>query len=259
MFSLPAYLARLNYTGPTEPTLETLCAIHRQHLLTVPFENLDIHLGRKIILDEDHLFDKIVNQRRGGYCYELNGLFAVALCTLGFNVTLLSAGVWNGSRFGPQADHLCLLIQLAEPWLADVGFGDCALEPLRLNDSNEQPRGPHRSYRLDPDGDNSYIMYERLEVSEWVKGYRFSLQPLQLYDFTFGNHYKQTSPDTHFTQKRICTRATLTGRLTLSDFKFIQTIEGQRTERVMANETEWHSVLKEYFDIVFGKETLVNK
>jgi N-hydroxyarylamine O-acetyltransferase len=252
MFNLPAYLARLNYTGPTEPTLETLVTIHRQHLLTVPFENLDIHLGRKIILDEDHLFNKIVNQRRGGYCYELNGLFAVALRQLGFTVTLLSAGVWNSeqSRFGPQADHLCLLIQLNEPWLADVGFGDCALEPLRLNDRNEQLRGPQRVYRLEPESDNGYIMHERRDAGEWAKGYRFSLQPMRLYDFTYGNHYMQTSPDTHFTQKRICTRATPNGRLTLSDFKFIQTIAGQRTERLLANETEWHSVLKEHFDIV---------
>lgn len=250
MFSLLTYLARLNYTGPTEPTLETLRALHRQHLYTVPFENLDIHLGHPIVLDEDSLFDKIVNHRRGGYCYELNGLFAVALRALGFNVTLLSAGVWTGNRFGPQADHLCLLIQLDEPWLADVGFGDSAIEPLRVNERGEQPSGPHRTYRLDQDGDSRYLMYERRDEGDWEKGYRFSLQPMELYDFTYGNHYMQTSPDTHFTQKRICTRATPTGRLTLSDFKFIQTVDGQRTERQLADESEWCDVLKENFNIV---------
>jgi len=249
MFLLPAYLARLNYTGPTEPTLETLQALHRQHLFTVPFENLNIHLKRPILLDEESLFDKIVIHRRGGYCYELNGLFAIALRQLGFDVTMLSAGVWGGGRFGPPADHLCLLVQLDEPWLADVGFGDCALEPLRLNERGEQPRGLQRTYRLEQEGECQYIMSESRDEDDWEKGYRFSLQPMELYDFIYGNHYMQTSPDSHFTQKRVCTLATPTGRVTLSDLKFIQTVDGQRTEKQLADETEWRVVLKEYFEI----------
>jgi N-hydroxyarylamine O-acetyltransferase len=249
MFSLPVYFARLNYMGPTAPTLATLRALHRQHMLTVPFENLDIHLKRPILLDDASLFDKIVTRNRGGYCYELNGLFAIALRQLGFNVSLHSAGVWNGERFGPHADHLCLLVHLDERWLVDVGFGDSAIEPLRLDERGEQPRGPHRTYRLDLASDNRYIMVERHADGEWHNGYRFSLQPMELFDFTYGNHYMQTSPDSHFTQKRVCSRATLQGRITLSDFNFIQTIDGQRTERQLADEGEWREVLKDHFAI----------
>jgi len=155
-----AYLDRLSYTGPTAPTLETLRALHLAHLYAVPFENLDIHIGRKIILDEEKLFDKIVSHRRGGFCYELNGLFAALLRALSFDVTLLAAGVWNlaHQRFDPEFDHLCLLVRLEERWLADVGFGDTFREPLRLDDPGEQIQNG-KAYRIERDGD-WWIMHE---------------------------------------------------------------------------------------------------
>ena len=123
---LGAYLDRIGYTGTPDATIETLRALHVAHLLSVPFENLDIHLGRTIVLDESHLFEKIVRQRRGGFCYELNGLFAGMLRALGFRVTMLSAGVARKSGgFGPEFDHMTLTVDVGEEqWLADVGFGD---------------------------------------------------------------------------------------------------------------------------------------
>lgn len=251
MLDLPAYLARIGYAGPLEPGRETLRGLHRQHMLTVPFENLDIHLGRPIVLDEARFFDKIVCGRRGGYCYELNGLFAAALRQLGFAVRLHSAGVWDSTagRFGPEGDHLCLLVQLDEPWLADVGFGDSALEPLRLDERGEQPGGPGRAYRLERDGD-CCIMLERRHGGGWDNGYRFSLRPLRLYDFTYANHFMQTSPDTSFTKKRVCTLATPAGRLTLTDYRLIATADGRRTERPVEGESEWRAILREQFGIV---------
>src|SRR5215212_1339106 len=109
---LQAYLQRINYRGGRAPTAATLRDLHRAHLLAVPFENLDIHLGRPILLGQDALFDKIVRRRRGGFCYELNGLFAGLLRELGFEVTLLAAGVARADGgFGPEFDHLTLLVQ----------------------------------------------------------------------------------------------------------------------------------------------------
>src|SRR5206468_7848795 len=106
------YLQRINYRGEQTPTAATLRELHRAHLLTAPFENLDIHLGRPILIDQDVLFDKIVRRRRGGFCYELNGLFALLLRGLGFEVTLLSAGVARANGdFGPDYDHLTLLVE----------------------------------------------------------------------------------------------------------------------------------------------------
>jgi N-hydroxyarylamine O-acetyltransferase len=134
------YLKRIRFSATPGadglgPTLPTLQALHRAHMLAVPFEDLSIHIGQPIILQEDALFDKIVRRRRGGFCYELNGLFAALLRHLGYRVTLLSAGVARSAGgFGPEFDHLTLLVhQLAgADWLADVGFGDSFVQPRAL-------------------------------------------------------------------------------------------------------------------------------
>ena len=126
MVDMDGYLERIGYSGSATPNAQTLCKIHRAHLFTVPLENLDIGWGRDIRLDEEGFVRKIVERRRGGFCYELNGAFAVLLRALGFRVTLLSARVPSeDAKYGPEFDHLVLRVDLEEPWLADVGFGDC--------------------------------------------------------------------------------------------------------------------------------------
>jgi len=245
--NLQAYLQRINYTGPLDLTAETLRALHQAHLLAVPFENLDIHLGRPIIPDETAFFHKIVEQRRGGFCYELNGLFAALLRELGFDVTLLSARVARaGGGFGPEFDHLTLLVQLEERWLADVGFGESFRESLRLDDPGEQVQALG-TYRLTHDGDD-WTYWERDETTGWQAQYRFTFQPRQLIDFAEMCHYMQTSPESHFTQKRICSRATPEGRVSLSDMRLIITTHGQRQERELTSQ-EYKSALGEYFGI----------
>ena len=141
------YLERIGYSGSREPTVETLRQLHRVHMLSVPFENLDIHLGYPIGLSLPSFFDKIVRRRRGGFCYELNGLFGWLLEQLGFKVVMLSVRVFNGTQPGPEFDHLILLIKLEENLIADVGFGDSFLEPLLLDTSEEDVQFD-RSYRL---------------------------------------------------------------------------------------------------------------
>ena len=125
MVDVAAYLDRIGYRGATDPTAENLRALQSAHLFSVPFENLDISLGRKITVQQESILNKVVGLRRGGFCYELNGAFAALLREFGFDVTLLSARVAraNGGE-GPEFDHLTLLVDVAEPWLADVGFED---------------------------------------------------------------------------------------------------------------------------------------
>jgi N-hydroxyarylamine O-acetyltransferase len=243
-----AYLSRINYSGPTTPTVYTLRAIHRAHLLTVPFENLDIPLGRKILLDEAAILRKVVEQRRGGFCYELNVAFAALLRTLGFQTTLLSARVARESGGeGPEFDHLTLRVDLEYPWLADVGFGESFLEPLRLESGREQ---------VDPSGTFRFVQLGerlRLEKAEpnarWKPQYSFALYPRSLGEFAGMCHYHQTSPESHFTQNRICSRATPDGRITLSGMKLIVTRNGQREERMLRSESDWNNALQEHFGI----------
>jgi len=246
--NLSAYLQRLNYDGPLEPTAATLQALHQAHLLTVPFENLDIHLDRPIILDETAFFQKIIGQQRGGFCYELNGLFAVLLRELGFDITLLSARVASkNGDFGPKFDHLTLLVQLEERWLADVGFGESFREPLRLDEPGEQMQ-TRGTYRLTQDGE-VWTYWQRNEAKGWQAQYCFTLQPRQLGDFVEMCHYQQSSPQSHFTQKRLCSLATPEGRVTLSDSRLIITSHGQRQEQELIDQTAYETALRDYFGI----------
>ena len=175
MLDVAAYLKRIGYRGPLDPTAETLRRLHVAHLLTVPFENLSIHAGEPVVLEDEALFQKIVARGRGGFCYELNGLFAALLRALGFRVEMLSAGVMNqAGEFGPEFDHMALLVTLEQRWLADVGFGDSFVEPLLVDERGEQLQGS-RPYRIDEDGDR-LILTRRDEGGEWTAQYRFSLK-----------------------------------------------------------------------------------
>jgi N-hydroxyarylamine O-acetyltransferase len=248
MVDIPAYLARIHYSGPTKADPETLRALHRAHLVAVPFENLDIHLGRKITVDEAAFLNKVVVLRRGGFCYELNGAFAALLRALGFQVTLLSARVARANDDeGPDFDHLALRVDLEDPWLADVGFGESFLEPLLLEAGRDQ-RDPTGTYRLLAQGERLRLEKLLPDVS-WKPQYSFSLQPRRLDEFAGMCHYHQTSPDSSFTQKRICTLATPDGRITLSEMKLITTSKGEREERSLTSEEEWSSTLYEQFGI----------
>jgi N-hydroxyarylamine O-acetyltransferase len=246
--NIAAYLQRINYDGPTQPTAETLRELHRAHLLTVPFENLDIHIGREIVLDAERVNAKVVEQRRGGFCYELNGAFAGLLAALGFDVKMLAAGVGRADgSFGPLFDHMALLVQLDKPWLADVGFGEGFREPLRLDVEGEQAQafGAYRIRR-----DNEYHLLERRDGEAWKPEYRFTLQPYTYADYAEMCRYHQTSPQSSFTQKRVCTLATATGRVTLTNNRLITTTGDTRDERELASESEIATVLRDHFGVV---------
>lgn len=245
-----AYLRRLDLPGPVEATAEGLRQLHVAHLRTVPFENLDIHLRRPIMLDEWRLVDKVVGQRRGGFCYELNGAFASLLRALGFPVTMLSAGVFGEKGFGPEFDHMLLRVDLEEPWLCDVGFGDLFLEPLRLavGEVQEQEGG---AYRLDPAGE--YLVLMRQKGEAWKPQYRFRRTARALSEYKAMCVYHQTSPASHFTQNRLVSMATAAGRVTLSGARLIVTEHGERREVAVEDEAGYARELRERFGIELGE------
>lgn len=248
--NIKAYLDRINYSGDLTPNEKILRALQLAHLYTVPFENLSIHNNEPIVLNEEALFNKIVERRRGGFCYELNGLFAGLLRTLGFQVDMLAASVANrDGSYSQPFDHMTLLVTLSERWLVDVGFGDTFREPLRLDDPNEQAQHG-RHYRITSEND-TYTLWEQKDGQDWQPQYRFTTQAYQFPDYAEMCHYHQTSPESHFTQKRICSLATLDGRVTLSDMLFIQTtLGGKRQETELPNQVEYTQYLERYFGVI---------
>lgn len=247
---IQAYLDRIGYRGALDPTAETLKALQVAHLQAVPFENLSIHAGQPIVLDDESLFDKVVARRRGGFCYELNGLFAALLRALGFPVSMLSAAVARADgTFGPEFDHMALLVALEERRLADVGFGDSFREPLRLDERGEQPEGT-RAFRIDEDGGHLLLQRRDGAGQPWQPQYRFTLQPYEFPDYAGMCHFHQTSPESHFTRQTLCSLATADGRVTLSGKKLITTRGGERHERVLESEAERAALLRELFGVV---------
>jgi N-hydroxyarylamine O-acetyltransferase len=246
---ISAYLARIGYRDPLDVSPGTLSGLHLAHLYRVPFENLDILLGRPLSLGGAALFDKIVIRRRGGFCYELNGLFGALLRELGYRVTLLSAEVARkAGGFSPEFDHLALRVDLDESYLVDVGFGEGFRLPVRLDDHADQPQGAS-AYLVLQDGDFR-VLLRRNSGGDWTPQYRFTPQPHELADFAVRCHYHQTSPESHFTQTRLCTLATPGGRVTLSGTRLIETSPAGRTETEVTGEAEYAAALRERFGVI---------
>jgi N-hydroxyarylamine O-acetyltransferase len=215
-------------------------------LLSVPFENLDIHLGRPIILSQNAFYEKIINRQRGGFCYELNGSFAGLLTGLGFKIRVLSARVArkNGA-FSPEFDHMALLVKLEDRWLADVGFGDLFTEPKRLDHPGPQ-KDSGRVYRITRRAGARLLSRWDGDKNLWEPQYMFSLRPRRLEDFEARCRYQQTSANSHFRKGRVVTKLTPNGRVTLTDTKLIVTTGHRRIERRVKSRVEFDGPLRKW-------------
>ncbi|WP_329250222.1 arylamine N-acetyltransferase [Actinoallomurus sp. NBC_01490] len=235
-----AYLDRIRADRPARPDGEALRDLHVRHLRAVPFENLSIHLGEDIVLEPEALVAKVVGRRRGGFCYELGGAFATLLAALGFEAELLAARVFDGDRLGTPYDHLALRVG---PWLADVGFGDHAHHPLRLDTRGDQhdPGGVFRVAET-PEGDLDVIKDGRPE-------YRLETRPRALGDFEVGCWWHRTSPKSHFTRSLVCSMLTESGRVTLSGRTLIRTSGGERDERKLTDDDEVLAAYRSCFGV----------
>jgi N-hydroxyarylamine O-acetyltransferase len=254
---ISAYLDRIGHRGSPARGTGVLAALHRAHLEAVPFENLDIILGRFILLSSTALYEKIVRRRRGGFCFELNGLFGELLRVLGYPVTLLAARVFEGSVPGEDLAHALLLVEDGGRWIADVGFGDSFLAPLRLERGREETQQGSR-YRLAGEG-SAWVLERMRPGAAWEPQYAFALTPRRLSDFDAMCRHLSTSPESHFTQKSICSRATSEGRVTLSGNRLIVTAQGRREERVLLGDEELRSVLRSEFGITLGPEASLRR
>lgn len=247
--SIEGYLQRLGLPSAGAPDLEHLEILQNQHLLRVPFENLDVTWGVPIHLDLEALYEKIVNQRRGGFCYELNGLFAWLLSGLGYSVDLLSARVYSRERrdFGPPFDHMALCVHLEHPYLVDVGFGDGFRRPLLLPDGATQDISGH--YRLQTPPAGGELELQRRDEGVWQPQFCFSLRAHEMAEFSVMCRYHQSSPRSTFTQGALCSCATAEGRITLTESELIVTRRGEQTRQAVRDREHFKRLLMEYFSI----------
>ncbi|MBS0296107.1 MAG: arylamine N-acetyltransferase [Proteobacteria bacterium] len=252
---LDAYFARIGYEGDATPTLETLQGLHRAHPQAIPFENLDILLGRPPALDPASLERKLVSEGRGGYCYEHNGLFAAVLEAIGFRVVPLGARVvWGqpADRITPRT-HEALFVELdGEAWLCDVGFGREAMSaPLRLN-TDEPQRTPHGTYRVTPNG-HELLIELQTPLDERLPMYLLSLEPQADIDLELSNWWVATHPSSPFVQSlRVARLLEDGGRIGLLNREFTMRGPDGSLETTVLAPGEVAGVLSNRFDLPFA-------
>ncbi|MBW2412427.1 MAG: arylamine N-acetyltransferase [Deltaproteobacteria bacterium] len=247
MIDIPSCFKRIGYSGATRPTLATLKTLQLAFLLKVPFENLDIHFGRRIKLSSQNLYKKIVSNNRGGFCYECNILFSDLLKALGFRVDYLSARMATENDTGPEFDHMALRVRLDHDYLVDVGNGQSCREPLRIDGTNSASSEGY-VYRAGSYNRGLALFYRQAD-EEWMPRFIFTLKPRQRSEFSDRCDYHQTSPDSIFTRQRLVTMAAPEGRISLIDMQLVITNRAEKHESVIYSEDQYDQILKHNFGI----------
>lgn len=247
-FDLEAYLERIHYSGSLEPTEELLTSLHRAQIYSIPFENIDIILGRDINLDPADLFNKLINRRRGGYCFELNGLFLMALKAFGFEAKPLLGRVHRTGTPNGRGHQISLITIGEKKWVADVGFGDPSLRvPIQL-ECDAPTIHDDRTFRL-VDAKHFGYMLQTLQSDGWQNLYSFDLGYVCPADIDFGNHFASTHPRSLFTTSCMAILPNAHGVMKLFEHTFTKSIEGKEyTEELRAGEP-YLDVLRAHFGI----------
>lgn len=244
--NLDSYLKRIRYEGDLAPNLATLTGIHRAHLLNISYENLDIHLGCPLTTDLEQIYDKIVTNRRGGWCFEMNGLLAWALREVGFEVTMLSSFVGREKNEPvPEGagDHLILRVDLDRPYLADTGFGNGIIDPLPLAEGTYQQG--FLDFKLEDDLDRWWFTNHIYGGP----GFDFDLTPHQLSDFAGQSTRLQTSPESGFVKTTVCFRYTADSLLTLRGAVFRRTTAAGEQDETIGTAQRYAQVVADQFDL----------
>jgi N-hydroxyarylamine O-acetyltransferase len=252
---LEAYFKRVGYKGSSAPTLETLRALHFAHATSIPFENLDVLAGKPLHLDLASVARKLVDERRGGYCFELNSLFSGVLVALGFKVTNLVGRVrWKAPAETITArSHRIMRVDLPQgPYLADIAFGALTLTgPLKLEPGIEQAT-PHETFRLLKEG-AEYELQAKLGEG-WVAAYRFTQEPQQPVDYEVASWFTSTNPQSIFVKNLIVARPAADCRRSLLNTDLtIRHRDGRIEERTLQSVGEIADALCTHFDISLGQ------
>ena len=253
---IDAYLKRIAYSGSLNVSVETLRGLHSAHVFHIPFENLNIHLGKPISLEPDAIFDKLVRNRRGGYCYEMNGLFSSMLIALGFDVTRLQGRIMFGvTEVRPRSHQISLVKIEGQDWIADVGYGGRGLlEPIQLIPGVEV-RQYTEAFRLIEDPFYGYILQSVIE-GEWQNLVGFTLEPQHPVDYRFPNYWNSTSPDSNFVKHRTVALATLEGRKILTDMQLKIRRNADVTTETLADMDAYRQALTDHFGLIIEDDFL---
>ena len=244
------YINRINYKGDLKPSFTVLKDLQKAHLLNVAFENLDIHYGNTIDLDLIKIYHKIVEKGRGGFCYELNGLFNRLLKNIGFDSKMISARVYDNKnkKFGKEYDHLAIIVKLDKiKYLVDVGFGEFIFHPLKLEIYTIQsdPRGDFIIEQYDQE----YDQVSKIEDKKTSIEYIFSEKERTLNEFTEMCNYHQTNANSHFTQKKLISKPTKNGRITITGDTLKITENGKIKKNISLNKEDYKKQLFKWFNI----------
>ncbi|MCP4721333.1 MAG: arylamine N-acetyltransferase [Desulfobacteraceae bacterium] len=247
-FDLETYLDRINFSGAIDISLDTLARLNHAHFYSIPFENFDILLGRGIDLDPQTVFNKLVLKKRGGYCFELNGLFLQALLAFGFKARALLARVHLTGIPSGRGHQLEIVTIDGRDWLVDVGFGmNSPREPLPM-ELDRPFTMDGRSIRL-TDGGHFGIMFQAFEDSEWKDLYSFDLGYAFPADIAYGNHYASTHPDTFFTYSRVAGLPFPGGGITLLDQTLKIKTNGREEVQMLSDSPAYLDALKTHFGL----------
>ncbi|AXF56951.1 arylamine N-acetyltransferase family protein [Salicibibacter kimchii] len=240
------YLQRIQAFSSSNADLSYLTHLQFNHMLSVPFENLDVMRQVPIILDLERFYEKVVLRKRGGFCYELNGLFYWLLQQMGYDVHLISGTVRKpDGTWALKDSHAACIVQLDQPYLVDVGFGDSIRIPIPL--TGEEVNDGGTLYRVTQTNSHSYY-FQRKRNESWITLYSFDNQPKKLLDFSPMCDYNQTSPESRFTQESITSVATENGRITLLN-DTLTSKEGKAKTEYKVIESEKDEVLSKYFGL----------
>jgi len=243
------YLERIEYTDFFDARDDVLTSLHKQHVYQIPFENLDVYYKRMFDLDIARVYQKVITNVRGGFCYELNLLFNWLLREIGFSSRIIASRIFNEQgTLGPKFDHMSVYVKTKREFLVDVGYGDLFVIPIEIK-SGTQWDG-RNYFRIDKLNEHEYLLSMSPDGLDYQKRYTFSLDVVNIEDFNIICFDKQTSPNSYFVKNLICTKPTETGRVTIFNNRLIEKNGELRIETLIQGEDNLRNYLRDKFEIV---------
>ena len=247
-FSLEQYCVRIGYADYLKADETTLRLFMRHQLLSVPFENLDVQAGKVVSMVPEDIVEKILNRNRGGYSYEVNGIFAMALNALGIEYQFVAARPMVYPAMLPKT-HMAIIANVGgKRWLCDLGFDNYGIrEPIELSQLDKEITQDHDCFMLSKLNSGEYLLRARVDGA-WADQYAFDLTPWQWIDFAPVNYMNSTHPEAIFVQKLLVIIQNISGRTILFG-QNLKTIQGGKTAKIDLEKNQIAGVLKTYFDL----------